>query len=121
VVNMSFANVMSFQGDDERLRTLDDIGCICVASYNAYLHWPHRLEQVLSVGLVNQTTECDVVARDSTPVTINGTVEWFRGTSAAAASVSGMAACYKSHKPHANRREFIAAIAAQQARGLVGG
>lgn len=110
VLNMSFAHTVSFQPADERLRVLDDMGCICVASYNPYLHWPHSLDTIVSVGVTGQVGKFSVAARGEAAVTLQGKPEWFRGSSAAAALISGSAACFKSRFPAGHREQFIQEI-----------
>ncbi len=107
VVTMSFACTDSQQKADARLEALDAAGCLCLASYNSMLHWPHRLSSVISVGLEGHQVTCDIRSRGDSNVTVGGQREVFRGTSAACALVAGLAACAKSKDPDINRERFL--------------
>ena len=107
VVTMSFACTESQQKADARLEALDASGCLCLASYNSLLHWPHRLSSVISVGLESHQVTCDVRSRGESNVTVDGQREVFRGTSAACALMAGMAACAKAKDPSINRQAFL--------------
>ena len=108
VVNMSFACPSSHPSVDRLLAELDAAGCICVASYNRYLHWPWSLSHVIAVG-TSQQDDCDIVAPGEFPVEVDGGGELFKGTSAAAAQVAAVAACAKAADPSINRQKFLAA------------
>ena len=109
VVNMSFACPISHPPIEGLLADLDAAGCICIASYNRYLHWPWSLPQVVAVGTAAQD-DCDVVGPASFPVEVGNGAETFKGTSAAAAHVAAVAACAKASDPETNRGSFLRAI-----------
>ena len=106
VVNMSFACPTSHPPVDRLLAELDAASCICVTSFNRYLHWPWSLPHVVAVG-VSQQDDCDIVAPSEFPVEVEGRGEIFKGTSAAAAQVAGIAACAKAADPNINRQKFF--------------
>lgn len=112
VVNMSFACPTSYQPIERLLYELDAAGCLCICSYNRYLHWPWSLPQVIAVG-VGPQDDCDVVAPGDFPVETGRGVESFRGTSAAAAYVAAVAACAKASDPAMDRRRFVSTLIGQ--------
>lgn len=107
VLNMSFACPISDQGANQRLEALDRAGVICIASYNPYLHWPHSLPGIVSVGLAGKDMPADIQASDDTLVLSGGQLRAFRGSSSAAATIAGVAACAKSFNPSMTRIEFL--------------
>lgn len=113
VVNMSFACAVSEQRAEDKLAALDAAGCICIASYNAYLHWPHSVPSVVAVGLPGQAGTVDLRANDEVPVMVRNQQEFFRGTSAAAARIAGIAACAKATTPALNRGCFVKQLLGQ--------
>ena len=111
VLNMSFACPESHPGCDAVLEKLDSSGCICVAAFNPLLHWPHALPGVVSVGLSSQEGSVDLCADGDPDGAVLGQEMAFCGTSAAAARVSGIAACAKACRPSCTRSHFLRTLA----------
>ena len=107
VLNMSFACPTSDPGADRRLAELDQAGTICIASYNPYLHWPHSQPSVVSVGLAGKDVSADLQATDEALVFAEGCLKAFHGSSSAAATIAGVAACAKGRRPSLTRLEFL--------------
>jgi subtilisin family serine protease len=111
VLNMSFACAMSDPVAEAKLLRLDAMGCICVASYNPHLHWPHSNPFVISVGVLGKHPSTDLQAVGASPVAIPNGTDMFTGTSSAAAVVAGVAACAKASRPVMYRTAFLNEIA----------
>src|ERR1035437_9984953 len=83
VINMSFACPTSDTAAERIMRRLDGKGVILTSSFNAFMHWPHSLPFVISVGTPHQRGAMDIQVEGNAMVLEHCMWQSFRGTSVA--------------------------------------
>lgn len=109
VVNMSFAFASHNDSLAARLDDLASRGTILVASYNEHLAMPHSHPAVISVGGLG-CVRADICTAAAHHPAILQAGKPFRGTSAAAARIAGVAACAKAYDRSISREDFLSRV-----------
>jgi hypothetical protein len=114
VINMSFACPSSDADADRAIDELSRRGVLLIAAYNRWLHWPHSHDAVIAVGGEGEA-HCPITGPKEYPVRVSGQTEIFTGSSAAAAVLSGIAACAKAFDRSMSRERFLQQLQIDQA------